>query len=178
MPTGSLRVSVGMDSRISGFAVRYGLTGCAMLWFETAVHASCATPHCIDAREAPSMSETSYFTITPCTVLRTQTFHVGAHRCAFETGVASKGASVANCGLATTPAMFFSCVATGHQYDGGVMATASHLPFNRNGLKFFTKHGGLQPAPEFLFCIWWHYHQITADTRDAQFIFQCTCLQP
>lgn len=23
------------------------------------------------------------------------------------------------------------------------MATASHLPFNRNGLKFFTKHGGM-----------------------------------
>jgi phosphomannomutase len=38
--------------------------------------------------------------------------------------------------------MFFSCVATGHMYDGGVMITASHLPFNRNGLKFFTKHGG------------------------------------
>lgn len=67
-------------------------------------------------------------------------------RCAFETGVASKGASIANCGLATTPAMFFSCVATGHQYDGGVMATASHLPFNRNGLKFFTKHGGALSA--------------------------------
>jgi len=26
---------------------------------------------------------------------------------------------------------------------GGVMITASHLPFNRNGLKFFTKEGGL-----------------------------------
>lgn len=63
-------------------------------------------------------------------------------RCAFETGLASQGASIANCGLATTPAMFFSCVATGHLYDGGVMATASHLPYNRNGLKFFTKHGG------------------------------------
>lgn len=42
--------------------------------------------------------------------------------------------------------MFFSCVATGHLYDGGVMATASHLPYNRNGLKFFTKHGGTLPA--------------------------------
>ena len=63
-------------------------------------------------------------------------------RCSFEAGVASKGGSIANCGLATTPAMFFSCVATGHMYDGGVMVTASHLPWNRNGLKFFTNHGG------------------------------------
>ena len=30
----------------------------------------------------------------------------------------------------------------GHEYDGGVMITASHLPYNRNGLKFFTKDGG------------------------------------
>jgi phosphomannomutase len=66
-------------------------------------------------------------------------------RCALETGLASKGASIANCGLATTPAMFFSCVATGHQYDGGVMVTASHLPYNRNGLKFFTQYGGVFP---------------------------------
>ena len=29
---------------------------------------------------------------------------------------------------------------------GGVMITASHLPFNRNGLKFFTKEGGLEKA--------------------------------
>ena len=74
-----------------------------------------------------------------------------AMRCSFEAGVASKGCSVANCGLATTPAMFFSCVATGHMYDGGVMITASHLPFNRNGLKFFTRHGGahlVAPRPE------------------------------
>lgn len=66
-------------------------------------------------------------------------------RCSFEAGIASKGGSIANCGLATTPAMFFSCVATGHMYDGGVMVTASHLPWNRNGLKFFTKHGGAPP---------------------------------
>lgn len=28
--------------------------------------------------------------------------------------------------------------------DGGVMLTASHLPFNRNGFKFFTASGGLE----------------------------------
>lgn len=26
------------------------------------------------------------------------------------------------------------------------MITASHLPFNRNGIKFFTKDGGLEKA--------------------------------
>lgn len=30
-----------------------------------------------------------------------------------------------------------------YDFDGGVMLTASHLPFNRNGMKFFTKTGGL-----------------------------------
>ena len=32
----------------------------------------------------------------------------------------------------------------GHRnHEGSVMLTASHLPFNRNGMKFFTKGGGL-----------------------------------
>lgn len=35
-----------------------------------------------------------------------------------------------------------SCPCTGHDYDGGVIITASHLPYNRNGFKFFTKDGG------------------------------------
>jgi Phosphoglucomutase/phosphomannomutase, alpha/beta/alpha domain I len=36
-------------------------------------------------------------------------------------------------------AMFKSCITAGYMYDGAVMVTASHLPMNRNGLKFFTK---------------------------------------
>lgn len=28
--------------------------------------------------------------------------------------------------------------------DGAIMITASHLPYNRNGLKFFTENGGLE----------------------------------
>ncbi len=32
----------------------------------------------------------------------------------------------------------------GHQYDGAIMITASHLPFHRNGFKFFTKDGGAE----------------------------------
>lgn len=32
----------------------------------------------------------------------------------------------------------------GFQYNGAIIITASHLPFNRNGFKFFTGEGGLE----------------------------------
>ena len=47
-----------------------------------------------------------------------------------------------SCGLCSTPSMFmllkapFGC-------DASIMITASHLPSDRNGLKFFTEEGGL-----------------------------------
>jgi phosphoglucomutase len=49
------------------------------------------------------------------------------------------------CGLATTPAMFlFSQVNSGDEVAAaGIMLTASHMPFQNNGLKFFTAEGGL-----------------------------------
>ncbi len=58
-------------------------------------------------------------------------------------GLAGAGAAVADFGLATTPAMFMSTVAEDCAFDGAVMITASHLPFERNGFKFFTRFGGL-----------------------------------
>ncbi len=51
---------------------------------------------------------------------------------------------VYNCGLASTPAMFMSTLFEDMHCDGSVMITASHLPVNRNGFKFFTKDGGLE----------------------------------
>lgn len=62
---------------------------------------------------------------------------------AFLEGVAAAGGDTYYLGLASTPAMFMSCVTAGFEYDGSVMATASHLPWNRNGFKFFTAAGGL-----------------------------------
>ena len=53
----------------------------------------------------------------------------------------SNGAEVADCGLCSTPAMFMTTVDAG--CDGAVQITASHHPMDRNGLKFFTKDGGL-----------------------------------
>ena len=57
-----------------------------------------------------------------------------------------QGIAVTNFGMASTPAMFMSTVTEGYAYDGAVMITASHLPFNRNGFKFFTPEGGLESA--------------------------------
>ena len=57
-----------------------------------------------------------------------------------------QGIAVTDFGMASTPAMFMSTVTEGYAYDGAVMITASHLPFNRNGFKFFTAGGGLESA--------------------------------
>ncbi|MEA4854029.1 MAG: phosphomannomutase/phosphoglucomutase [Christensenella sp.] len=59
-------------------------------------------------------------------------------------GFLSAGANVLDCGMASTPAMFMTTVTEGFLCDGAVMVTASHLPMNRNGLKFFTNKGGLE----------------------------------
>ncbi len=60
--------------------------------------------------------------------------------------MAKEGISVTDFGMASTPAMFMATVTDGYKFDGTVMITASHLPFNRNGFKFFTAEGGLESA--------------------------------
>lgn len=59
-------------------------------------------------------------------------------------GINAAGAGFLSAGLASTPAMFMSTVLEGHKYDGAIMITASHLPFDKNGFKFFTNQGGLE----------------------------------
>ena len=56
----------------------------------------------------------------------------------------AQGIQVTDFGMASTPAMFMATVTEGYAFDGTVMITASHLPFNRNGFKFFTAGGGLE----------------------------------
>ncbi len=56
----------------------------------------------------------------------------------------AQGMHITDFGLASTPAMFMATVTEGYAFDGTVMITASHLPFNRNGFKFFTAGGGLE----------------------------------
>ena len=66
---------------------------------------------------------------------------------AVHAGLADGGcAAVGDLGLATTPAVFMACATAGFDYDGGIMLTASHLPPERNGMKFFTPAGGLSKA--------------------------------
>ncbi|MGB3368921.1 MAG: phosphomannomutase/phosphoglucomutase [Acidaminobacteraceae bacterium] len=48
-----------------------------------------------------------------------------------------------DCGIASTPSMFMSTIYDETKCDGAIMITASHLPYNRNGFKFFTRDGGL-----------------------------------
>ena len=62
---------------------------------------------------------------------------------AFVKGAVEAGANVVDCGLASTPAMFMTTISEHVEATASVMVTASHLPFNRNGLKFFTPKGGL-----------------------------------
>lgn len=61
-------------------------------------------------------------------------------------GMRDLGTKVYDFAIASTPAMFMSTVTPGYLCDGGIMLTASHLPFNRNGLKFFTAQGGLNKS--------------------------------
>ena len=56
--------------------------------------------------------------------------------------LSKSGITVLDCGLASTPSMFMTTIDL--ECDGAVQITASHHPFNRNGLKFFTRDGGLE----------------------------------
>lgn len=53
------------------------------------------------------------------------------------------GAEVFCCSLCSTPSMFMMTKYPQTDCDASIMITASHHPFNKNGLKFFTKNGGL-----------------------------------
>jgi phosphomannomutase len=88
---------------------------------------------------------------------------------AFISGVLMEGFDVMDCGLASTPAMFMTTIHSDHGIGGSVMLTASHLPFNRNGMKFFTPKGGFNKADirELL--------HIVAEKRAASGVTEGTC---
>ena len=52
------------------------------------------------------------------------------------------GVTVLDCGLASTPAMFMTTVDL--KTDAAIEITASHHPFDRNGIKIFLPSGGLE----------------------------------
>lgn len=59
-------------------------------------------------------------------------------------GLLTSGADVIYTGLSSTPSMFM--LLKKRDVDASVMITASHMPSNRNGLKFFTGKGGIERA--------------------------------
>ncbi|MCR4876186.1 MAG: phosphomannomutase/phosphoglucomutase [Clostridiales bacterium] len=59
-------------------------------------------------------------------------------------GIIRTGAGVMDFGMCTTPAMFMCIITPGFEPDGSIMMTASHHPWDRNGLKFFTEKGGIE----------------------------------
>lgn len=61
-------------------------------------------------------------------------------------GILCGGADAVDCGMASTPAMFMTTVSEDTKADGAIMVTASHMPMDRNGLKFFRATGGLDKA--------------------------------
>ena len=65
-------------------------------------------------------------------------------------GITSTGHTAVVTGLSTTPSMVAllkDLERMNERYcHGSIMITASHLPFNRNGLKFFSHNGGLEAS--------------------------------
>ncbi len=59
-------------------------------------------------------------------------------------GISKAGAAVLDFGMCTTPAMYMCIITPGFQPDGSIMITASHHPYDKNGLKFFMESGGLE----------------------------------
>ena len=60
---------------------------------------------------------------------------------ALRLALTSRGVQCLDCGLASTPSMFMAVLDL--PCHAAIQVTASHHPWHRNGLKFFTKDGGL-----------------------------------
>ena len=58
-------------------------------------------------------------------------------------GIAATGATAHDYGMCTTPSMYMAILTEGFAPQGSIMVTASHHPWKLNGLKFFTREGGL-----------------------------------
>lgn len=68
------------------------------------------------------------------------------------------GVSVIDCGLSSTPAMFMTNVELG--CDAAIQLTASHHPWDKNGLKFFVNKSGIDSK---------QLTEILANAENAQF---------
>ena len=78
------------------------------------------------------------------------------------------GVKVYDCGLSSTPSMFMSII--NFDVDSAVMITASHLPMEMNGLKFFTREGGFSGdnIKAILTCAEKNEYQVKNETPKAE----------
>lgn len=70
-------------------------------------------------------------------------------RAVFEGFESTSKGSAQELSLCSTPSVFHACQNEGLGAVGGIMVTASHLPYDRNGMKFFTCDGGLTSSQLF-----------------------------
>ena len=107
------------------------------------------TPHvaaCLGMAFARFVAEKKHKSVTQVTIALGRDSRIsGAEllRAAAE-GVSKAGAAVMDFGMCTTPAMYMCIITPGFQPDGSIMITASHHPYDKNGLKFFVEEGGLE----------------------------------
>ena len=119
--------------------------GCAFAaWLRNKTFTNRA-PMTDDSKESTCFSDPSEYTLT-VSVGRDPRLSGEKLAAAFSAGLVHSRVRVFDCGLASTPAMFMSTIFDSFNCDGAVMITASHLPFNRNGFKFFDKTGGLNKS--------------------------------
>lgn len=63
---------------------------------------------------------------------------------AVKNAVTESGSDAVLTGLSSTPSMFILLKQSDFGCDASIMLTASHMPYDKNGLKFFTQEGGLE----------------------------------
>lgn len=107
------------------------------------------TPHvaaCLGMAFARFVAEKKHRSVTQVTIALGRDSRISGEELlhAAAEGVSKAGAAVMDFGMCTTPAMYMSIITPGFQPDGSIMITASHHPFDKNGLKFFVEEGGLE----------------------------------
>ena len=107
------------------------------------------TPHvaaCLGMAFARFVAEKKHRSVTQVTIALGRDSRISGEELlhAAAEGVSKAGAAVMDFGMCTTPAMYMSIITPGFQPDGSIMITASHHPYDKNGLKFFMEEGGLE----------------------------------
>ena len=107
------------------------------------------TPHvaaCLGMAFARFVAEKKHRSVTQVTIALGRDSRISGEELlhAAAEGVSKAGAAVMDFGMCTTPAMYMCIITPGFQPDGSIMITASHHPYDKNGLKFFVEEGGLE----------------------------------